>query len=167
MLSGRLLALCGVLVISINACAVLAPSQAPVLYVPDQAGIVAEKDTDGPGERYVLVGGKTVDVAADTIYLNGDPEIGDLLLAGHEPSFWVNGARAGESLPACYPYFGQTRATATEVFKSLNDAMLGDVVIVFPKAEGWRDQGYVQNSDVLLGGTTCVNDRGEATEQRF
>jgi hypothetical protein len=149
-----------------------APSpNAPLFYYPDTAGIVASRDTTGPGERYTLVNGQLIDVPAETKYVQGGPGVGDLLLAGQRPTFWVNGARAANPVPLpepadCYVYSGETRADATRVYKSMHDPVLGDVVIVFRKAAGWKDVGFFERSDVLLGGMTCVNEHGEAIEQR-
>lgn len=150
----------------VQGCSLVAkPEPSTVPYVVDTLGIVVAKDTTGPGERYTLADGRLIDVPADGLYLTGDPEIGDLLVIGLSPTRWLDGAREG--LPGCFPFFGSTRTDAAHVYKILRSAELGDVMVVFPKAATWIDRGHYEGRDELLGSTTCVNERGEATEQRF
>ena len=142
-------------------------------YVQVTAGIVREVVAADTETRFELEGGQTVIVASTTEYLGGtSPQLGELLLAGTQPERWVYRARPvgpipDDPSPMCYEVIGETTANATQVFKTVHDAARGDVVIVFPKAAAWSDLGSLETRNVLLGNMTCLNERGEAFEQRI
>ena len=141
----------------------------PVTYVPDMAGVVKTRARVGTDLRFELLDGRVLIRPANGDYMGGQPQVGDLLLAGSSPEPWVYRASPeGEpnpNGPICYQVFGETRANTAQIFKRVADPTRGDLTIVFPKALDWHDVGA--SGDKLFGVLTCVNEDGKAFEQRF
>lgn len=142
-------------------------------YLPVTAGVVLAVVPLEAETRFELGDGQIVTVTSTTQYIGAtSPQVGELLLAGSEPERWIYRARPVGPIPdvpspICYEVIGDTRADATHILKTVHDAARGDLIIAFPKAEGWADLGSLETRDALLGDVTCLNERGEAFEQRI
>jgi hypothetical protein len=138
--------------------------------LPDTVGVVKTRTVVGTDLVFEFVDGRTFSSPANMQYIGGSqPAARDLLIAGTVPGLWVYRATPeGQShpeRPRCYRLFGETHTEGAQVRKSVQDAALGDLIIIFPKAAGWTDVG--STGDRLHGATTCINEAGEAFEQRF
>jgi hypothetical protein len=137
-------------------------------YVPETAGVVTSLTLVGPDLHFELAGGGEFVSPANMDYLGGQPQVGELLVTGTRPDLWVYRVipegQPKPNGPTCYQLYGETRATATDVFKTIHDAARGDLVLVFPKTLTWKDFGA--NGEKLWGVLTCINEGGQAFEQR-
>lgn len=148
------------------------PSPAPVVYVPETAGIVQDRELVGQQMRFRLADGRELTVPANLEYIGrAQPQVGDLLLAGTQPELWMYRAtllqaKPNVTPPGCYRLEGRATANATHVFKIVRDAR-GDVIIRFSRAADWTDVGFRDGTDMLIGVTTCINAQGEAFEHTW
>jgi hypothetical protein len=139
-------------------------------YVPDTVGVVKERTLVGNELIFEFKDRRTFRSPANMQYIGGSqPAANDLLIAGIVPGLWVYRAtpetQSPPNRPRCYRLFGETHTDGAHVRKTVQDATRGDLIIVFPMAAGWIDVGTT--GDRLHGATTCINEAGEAFEQRF